>query len=228
MDSLCTPEGCYDPGMGDYDVRLPAAISPGKFKLQVKTVDDEEGSVAISACTNTTFDVVSSPYGATAPPSGGTVPPSGAPSPGTPEPSLAETAAPSMAETAAPSVATAPPLATVLPTETKVPTPSPVATTSMPTAASLTSSSMTDSSIPGVSPTPVPGRANCSSSATLTYSYEIETSGMPLVLIAHESGDRDEGGCATLTGLWEWLLSGPSEVPSVSGYSYGGGSHGTL
>ena len=246
MGALCGTGGCYDPGMGDYDVRLPATISPGKFKLQVKKTAEGNGEgdddgVTMSSCTESSFDVVSpsnnsanasaaptpaavsggggdsSNEGETASPTAVTSPPTAA----TPSPEnvtsspTAVTPAP-LAETASPTIETEAPA----PIETEAPTtvtdfPTPAPTGALPTATSSSSSSSTGSGVAGVPPTPVPARVECSSDAVLTYSYELESSGMPLVTIVHESGDRDEGGCATLTTLWEWLSTKPSGVPSV-------------
>lgn len=36
MASLCPETGCHDPGTGDYDVVVPADVTPGAFSLYVE------------------------------------------------------------------------------------------------------------------------------------------------------------------------------------------------
>lgn len=38
--SLCGDDGCYDPGTGDYDVVVPADVTPGSFSLYVQELSE--------------------------------------------------------------------------------------------------------------------------------------------------------------------------------------------
>ena len=207
VGALCGDEGCYDPGPGDFDVRVPAATSPGTFNLQVKKMlfaddanpDTASEEAAASSCTASTFTIVNAD--GTSPSPSPTSQPASAPTNGP----TAPTAQPAAAPTANPS------------SPTSGPTGQPAtAPSSSPTLSSPSSSSSSGPGSPGVPPTPVPSKVTCKPAAVVEYSYKLETnSGLPLVTIAHTSGDRDEGGCTNLTGLWEWLATGPEGVPLV-------------
>ena len=183
VGALCGEAGCYDPGPGDFDVRVPAATTPGTYNLEVKKMmdgDDADAEEAPESCTASTFTVANTD---TAAPS--------------PSPPTAPTSQPASAPT----------------TE---PTGQPVSPSIAPTVPSSPSSSSSSPGSPGVPPTPVPAKVTCKPAAVVQYSYKEETStGIPLVTISHASGDRSEGGCTTMTGLWEWLASGPEGVPAV-------------
>lgn len=180
--SLCGKDGCYDPGTGDYDVRIPDSVTPGSFKLQVTTND-------MKSCTDSAFDVVRDPSKATPSPI--------VAAPETPTPTALLTGSPVAPEMGAPSLA-----------------PVTVAPTAAPTAKSLFGAPGT----PGYPPTdkPVPERITCNSAAVLKYSYKVESNGLGVITISHESGDAMENGCANFTSLWEWLLTLPTGVPTVS------------
>lgn len=38
--SLCPESGCHDPGTGDYDVVVPADVTPGAFSLYVEELGE--------------------------------------------------------------------------------------------------------------------------------------------------------------------------------------------
>lgn len=40
MASLCEEDGCSDPGTGDYDVVIPAKVTPGAFSLYVEEMSE--------------------------------------------------------------------------------------------------------------------------------------------------------------------------------------------
>ena len=65
------------------------------------------------------------------------------------------------------------------------------------------------------SPNQVPDKVECDPSAELEFTYSLETTKRPLVTVAHASGDRSEAGCLTLTKLYDWLATGPEDVPAV-------------
>lgn len=210
VEELCGEAGCYDPGPGDFDVRVPAATKPGTFNLEVKKMGDgddgdnadagaDAAEGAVESCTASTFTIVNTD----------TTSPS--PSP-TAQPVSAPTAQPAAAPTNGPTSPTNRP--TAGPTAPPVAPPSTAPT--VPSSSSSSSSSSGSPGSPGVPPTPVPAKVTCKPAAVVQYSYKLETTtGMPLVTISHASGDRTEGGCASMTGLWEWLASGPEGVPAV-------------
>ena len=91
------------------------------------------------------------------------------------------------------------------------PTPSPV----MPTAITSSDSEGTPGS-PGTPPSPVPAKVECDPDAELEFVYTQEDdTDLPLITVAHASGDRSEAGCLTLTKVYEWLGSGPAGVAGV-------------
>ena len=61
----------------------------------------------------------------------------------------------------------------------------------------------------------MPARVACDPSAELTFTYTLEDTKRPLVTVAHASGDRSEAGCLTLTMLYDWLATEPTDVPVV-------------
>lgn len=61
----------------------------------------------------------------------------------------------------------------------------------------------------------VPAKVECDSSAELTFTYTEETTKRPLITVAHASEDREEAGCLTLTMLYDWLATEPTDVPTV-------------
>lgn len=61
----------------------------------------------------------------------------------------------------------------------------------------------------------VPAMGTCDPTAALTFNYTLEDTKRPLVTVAHASGDRSEGGCLTLTMLYDWLATEPTDVPVV-------------
>ncbi|CAM9601879.1 unnamed protein product [Pylaiella littoralis] len=144
--------------------------------------------VAVTPSPTTAAPLPSSPAPTAAATSAAPVPP--AP---TPAPSAAATAA----VTSAPAVPT---------------TAAPVA--SAPVAAPVMPSSSGEAGSPGFPPTPVPAKVECDSSAELTFTYTEETTKRPLITVAHASGDREEAGCLTLTMLYDWLATEPTDVPT--------------
>lgn len=210
---LCGEAGCYDPGPGDYDVRIPADTTPGTFKLQVKRVSTGE-----EACSAEAFAVEA----AASDSSSGTraiSTPAPVPAPSaattTPAPVVSSTGAPVNAATGAPVPAAtgAPvPAATGAPVPAATPAPVAAAAESVPVP-SATSSATESGEIPGTPPTPVPPRVTCDPAAVVAFSYKLETSTLlPLITISHESEDRDEGGCTNFSGLWEWVKTQDADV----------------
>lgn len=203
-NALCGDAGCFDPGTGDYDVVVPATVTPGKYKLQIKNMADQTAS-----CSDSSFYVVEE--GGETP----TLPPSEAPIE-TPSPVAPPTAAPVRAPSTSPVVPpSGAPAAAPSGAPAAAATDQPVAVVS-PTPASVTSSSTSSSpGTPGTPPSPVPSKAACDPTVELEFTYTVETTKLPLVTVSHVSGDRDEGGCLTLTKLYDWLAAGPTDVPEV-------------
>ncbi|CAM9935969.1 unnamed protein product, partial [Ectocarpus fasciculatus] len=210
---LCGEAGCYDPGPGDYDVRIPADTTPGTFKLQVKRVStDEEAcsaeAFAVEAASSSARDI-STPAPAPAAAAGATT---------TAAPVVSSTGAPVNAATGAPVPAAtgAPvPATTGAPVPATTPAPAAAATESAPVP-SVISSATESGEIPGTPPTPVPPRVTCDPAAVVAFSYKLETSTLlPLITISHESGDRDEGGCTNFSELWEWVKTQDEDVQEL-------------
>lgn len=61
----------------------------------------------------------------------------------------------------------------------------------------------------------MPAKVECDPSVELEFTYTLETTKRPLVTVAHASGDRSESGCLTLTKLYDWLATAPTDVPTV-------------
>lgn len=91
------------------------------------------------------------------------------------------------------------------------PTDAPVAPTASPNAPSP----LGEPGSPGTPPTPVPAKVECDATAKLKFVYTKEDTKLPLITVAHASGDREEVGCLTLTKLYDWLATAPDGVPEV-------------
>lgn len=65
---------------------------------------------------------------------------------------------------------------------------------------------------------PIPAVITCNDAAVLKYSYKSSSDGVSsgLITISHLSKDSAENGCVNFTSLWEWLKTGPADVPTVS------------
>ncbi|CAM9948653.1 unnamed protein product [Ectocarpus sp. 12 AP-2014] len=205
---LCGEAGCYDPGPGDYDVRIPADTTPGTFKLQVKRVSTGE-----EACSAEAFAVEAAASDSSSGTRAISTPapvPAAAAATTTPAPVVSSTEAPVPAATGAPA-----PAATGAPVPAA--TPAPVAAAAESAPVPLATSSATESGeVPGTPPTPVPPRVTCDPAAVVAFSYELETSTLlPLITISHESEDRDEGGCTNFSELWEWVKTQDADVQEL-------------
>lgn len=62
----------------------------------------------------------------------------------------------------------------------------------------------------------MPAKVECDAGAELEFVYTQESTKLPLITVAHASGDRSEAGCLTLTKLYDWLAAMPDGVPEVS------------
>lgn len=71
---------------------------------------------------------------------------------------------------------------------------------------------------PGMPPDPVPPREDCDPTADLmfTMDYIESDSKAPYLVVRHVSADPKDHGCVTLTKIWEWLQTEPTDVPMVS------------
>ncbi|CAM9806651.1 unnamed protein product, partial [Laminaria digitata] len=231
---LCEDPGCYDPGTGDYDVVVPADQPLGEYKLQVQCSDDDtshcsylsfwviesDGEIPTLSPSLTPLETPSPVEPRTASPNIPTdapVAPTDSPSAPTAAPNVptsspnAPTAAPN-ASTGAPNVPAGGPTA---------PTGVPSAPTETPTSPSVAPIPPVDSSVgepgsPGTPPTPVPAKVECDATAELEFVYIQENTKLPLITVAHASGDRSEAGCLTLTKLYDWLATAPEGVPEAS------------
>lgn len=68
---------------------------------------------------------------------------------------------------------------------------------------------------PGVPPTPVPDKQVCDTTAVVSFELEEDEEDGYEVTLAHASGNRSEGGCVTMTKLWDWLQT--ANVSTVRG-----------
>eukprot|EP00903_Cladosiphon_okamuranus_P009971 g9457.t1 len=240
ISALCGDGGCYDPGPGDYDVRVPATAAAGKFKLQVKSAVTSDTNAAVAETCTDAFDVTEPANNnnnnnnvviSTQPTPSPVVPPvavvAATAAPLTP--ALVEdalTASPVPTPTAAP---VPDPTAAPVPAPTAAPAPAPTAApvpdpTAAPVAAAdavtpvatggTTSSSDGNGNTPGTPPTPVPPRVTCNPAAEVEFTYAVESTTLqPLIKISHASENRDDGGCTNFSALYEWLQTKPAQVP---------------
>ncbi|CAN0334916.1 unnamed protein product, partial [Ectocarpus sp. 12 AP-2014] len=184
--SLCGDDGCYDPGTGDYDVVVPADVTPGSFSLYVQELSE-----------NGPWDCA--PFIVAADPSASTP----APTPGSREVPSTTTAP------AAPAITPSP-----VGTPAPVGIPAPVAVVTATAAPTPATGEPGSPGVPPT-PVPAKTVCDPAAELSFTYDAredeEIEGS---LVTIEHASGDRTELGCVTLTEMWQWLQSGPEGVPT--------------
>lgn len=202
-EALCNNlDGCYDPGTGDYDVTVPVDQVSGTYKLQVKNRDDQTAH-----CSDSFF--VTGETGAV---------PTLAPAE-TPVQTRSPTPAPFFPATPSPVVPTEAPVVPLTRAPSPEPTPQPVAPPAAQPVVPPTprTAPPTQDTTPIVLPNPVPAKVECDDSAELSFKYTKESSTkLPLITVTHASGDRTENGCLTLTMLYEWLQTAPSDVLPVS------------
>eukprot|EP00752_Nemacystus_decipiens_P005724 g5181.t1 len=209
VSALCGDGGCYDPGPGDYDVRVPATATAGKFKLQVKSAAT---SAAASSSDTTAAETCTAAFDVTEPEDNNAAAATEQPTPAPMDAPVAATSAPTAGSNVPAPTAAPVPAPTAAPVT--APTAAPGQAVDAPVAGGTTSSSDGSGNTPGTPPTPVPARVTCNPAAAVEYSYSLESSTeQPLIKVTHVSGDRDEGGCMNLSALYEWLLTKPADTP---------------
>ena len=108
------------------------------------------------------------------------------------------------------------PAPTVAPTLSPTVVPTTVAPTVAPTVSPTGEpGSHGEPGSPGVPPTPVPDKQVCDTTAVVSFELEEDEDDGYEVTVAHASGNRSEGGCVTMTKVWDWLQT--ANVSTVRG-----------